>query len=143
MRRILRGSLAAAVLLVAGSTANPGQNYKIVAHLATDAVAFSRAEVSRLFLKKSLKWPDGSYVVPVDQPVGSTTRDAFSQDVHGKTTAAVDAYWQKQVFTGRSLPPIMKPSDADVVDYVRNTPGAVGYVAAGVQTAGLKILKVQ
>jgi ABC-type phosphate transport system substrate-binding protein len=143
MNAALRKSAIVAALLMLGVSTGAGQNYKIVAHLSTDAGALSRAEVSRLFLKKSLKWPDGSYVVPVDLPVGSATRDAFSRDVHGKTTAAVDAFWQKQVFTGRGLPPVTKPSDADVVEYIRNTPGAVGYVGAGAQTGGLKIIKVQ
>jgi ABC-type phosphate transport system substrate-binding protein len=143
MNAALRNGIVAAALFAPVAAANPGQEYKIIANASTDARAFTRVEISQLFMKKSLKWPDGSYVVPVDLPVGSPVRDAFSRGVHGKTTAAVDAYWQKQVFAGRDLPPITKSSEAEVVAYVRNTPGAVGYVAAVTETVGLRTIKVQ
>ena len=60
----------------------------------------------------------------------------------GKEIASVNSYWQQQVFSGRASPPVVKPSDAEVVAYVAATPGAIGYVAADATVAGVKVLTV-
>ena len=38
--------------------------------------------------------------------------------------------------------PKMLASDAEMVAYVKNTKGAIGYVSAGASTEGVKVLEV-
>jgi hypothetical protein len=45
--------------------------------------------------------------------------------------SAVESYWQQAIFSGRSVPPLEKASDAEVLAFVRANPGAVGYVSGG------------
>ncbi len=54
----------------------------------------------------------------------------------------VDAYWQGLVFSGKASPPPTVGSDQEVVSFVRSTPGAVGYVSAGADTGGVKVLTI-
>jgi ABC-type phosphate transport system substrate-binding protein len=133
--------LATALGALTGSAAAAG--YKIVANPSVPTSSLTRTALSRVFLKKSHNWPDGSPAVPVDLVIGSPTREAFSHDVHGRGSAAIDAYWQKQVFSGREVPPITKATDSEVIAYVRSTPGAIGYVSAGVPTAGVRSVDIQ
>ena len=120
----------------------PATGYRVIVHPGESADALSREDVSRLFMKKSTKWSDGTPVVPVDQTLSSRVREVFSKDVHGKGAAAVDAYWQKQIFSGRGVPPVTMGSDAEVVAFVRSTPGAIGYVAAGADTSGVMVVSI-
>lgn len=115
-------------------------SFKLVAHPRVSLDSLSAAECSRIFLKKSTKWADGSPVVPVDLPVAARVREHFSQAVHKKSASAVDAYWQKQIFTGRDLPPLTKSSEAEVVAFVKATPGAVGYVSVEAVADGVKLI---
>jgi ABC-type phosphate transport system substrate-binding protein len=69
--------------------------------------------------------------LPVDQAEGSSVRKAFSEAVHGRAPSAVEAYWQRQIFSGRGVPPLQKMSDDEVIAYVRSNPSAVGYVSRG------------
>jgi len=55
----------------------------------------------------------------------------------------VKSYWQQQIFSGRDVPPVEKSSDAQVVAFVKQNPGAIGYVAEGTDTAGTKVVTVQ
>ena len=143
-----RTAIAALVALALVSADGPrsaasGASFKLVAHprVATDSLLV--AEGSRIFLKKTAKWPDGAPVVPVDLPVASRVREAFSQAVHKKSASAVDAYWQKQIFTGRDLPPLTKATDAEVLAFVRSTPGALGYVSSETPSEGLKVIELK
>ena len=125
-----------------GGTAT-ASDFKLVAHPSVPVTSQSRADLSALFLKKTNKWPDGTPIVPVEPGHDSSLRLSFCRAVHDKTVAMVDSYWQKQVFSGRSSPPLSKTSDAEVVAYVRGTRGAIGYVSVGADASGLKEIRVE
>ncbi len=69
-------------------------------------------------------------------------RQAFSRRVHERSVITIEVYWKRMVFSGRTLPPKILASDAEILDFVRDTPGAVGYVAADADTRGVKTLAV-
>jgi ABC-type phosphate transport system substrate-binding protein len=136
-------TLLTTLALLAVAHVAQAQGYKVVAHPSTPATSLSKSHVSRLFLKKVTSWSDGTAVTPVDQDRTSRIRQAFSADVHRKDPDAVAAYWQKQIFSGRGVPPVVKSSDGQVLAFIRSTPGAVGYVSAGASTSGVKSIDVE
>jgi ABC-type phosphate transport system substrate-binding protein len=137
--------VGAVVLLVALQVAQvfaEGRGaYKVVANPSISISNISRDELSRIFLKKATKFHDGHGASPMDLPTSSSVRDAFSRDVHGKPTSAVESYWQQQVFSGREVPPAEKP-EAGALDFVRSNSNGITYVAPGTDTEGLKVINV-
>ena len=86
----------------------------------------------RIFLKKMRAWPGGGPSAdPVDQRDASPARKEFLAAVIGKDAAAMTAYWQSQLFVGRTTPPPVKATDADVIAFVAAAKGGIGYVSAG------------
>ena len=111
---------------------------------AGNAVAsLNAAQVSDYFLKRTTTWSGGQRVAPVEPQPQSATRAAFSKAVHKKDVASVKAYWQELVFSGRDTPPAVKASDDEIVAYVKANPGAIGYVSAAAETAGVKVVTVK
>jgi hypothetical protein len=139
-RPLLVAAVAAVAVLAAAAEAG---DYKIVANPSITVSSLSRATVSSYFLKKVDHWPDGTPVVPVDQAPGSPARESFTREIHEKSAEMINAYWQKQVFSGRAAPPPAKASDAEVLAYVRSAPGAIGYVSAGASTSGVKEIRLE
>jgi ABC-type phosphate transport system substrate-binding protein len=113
----------------------------VVVHPGVQVSALPRPLLSRYFLKKTTQWPDGSLLRPVE-PIDPALRRAFAEQVHLRSAADITAYWIALIFSGRELPPLEKASDADLVAWVRATPGAIGYVAAGADTTGVKVVPV-
>ena len=132
MKTLLCLAVAAAALAIPTSTAFGADEpaLKIVVNAANPTRTLSRNQLSRLFLKKTTTWDSGELVLPVDQAEESAIRAKFCKDVHQKTPASVAAYWQQRIFSGRDVPPVEKRTEADVLAYVKNNPGAVGYVSA-------------
>lgn len=126
-------AVASADALVATTPRTPsvtrGDGFVVVVNDRNTVVALSKGRVSRFFLRKALRWDSGALVHPVDLPPGNPAREAFSQCVLGKSVASVRAYWQQQIFSGRTVPPIEKATDAAVLEFVRETPGAIAYVS--------------
>lgn len=141
--RVLPWILAVAALLSAAPGRLSAQSYVVIVNEANEVTGVSASDLSDMFLKKSRRWPNGQDAVPVDLPPNSATREAFSQGVHGKSTNAIKAYWQKMIFSGKAVPPVEKTVDAEVIAYVRATPGAVGYVSAGATLSGVRRISVR
>ena len=118
--------------------------YVVIVNASNPVAELSRSEVSRWFLKQSTKWPDGKVVVPLDQSARSEVRAAFSQGVHRQPLQAIETYWQKQIFSGRTVPPFVKVGDAEVMAYVAGNTSAIGYVSGNATlVSGVKAVKIK
>ena len=101
MKRIRILTLAASVSLVTGvGLAKESQQFLVIAHPSSSISSISTEDLSKLFLKKKSKWPDGTSARPVDLPESSETREAFSKSVHGKAADSIEAFWQQRIFSG-------------------------------------------
>ena len=129
-------------LALGAPVAAAADDFKVVVHPDNPVSHLSSAQVSRLFLKKTLRWPEGRPVLPVE-PASARLRERFAQAIHEKSLNAVKSYWNQVIFSGRDVPPLEKPDDAGVVAFVRAEPGAIGYVSPGADTTGLKILLLE
>jgi len=140
--RLLRGvrpwpltPLAAAALLLAMmGTTDATDSFVVVVNSSVAGTSVHRADLAAVFLKKAVRWGDGSPANPVDQSGTSPVRKGFSESVLHMPVMAVVQYWGKQlasVAASSLRPPIVKASDDEVLLYVAKTSGAVGYVSSG------------
>jgi ABC-type phosphate transport system substrate-binding protein len=88
----------------------------------------TRTALTQIYLKQAAKWGDGSPAQPVDQSVKSPVRSAFSNRLLGRPVMDVQIYWQRRMSDG-VIPPPVRTTDEDVVSFVAQTPGAIGYVS--------------
>jgi ABC-type phosphate transport system substrate-binding protein len=139
MRKILP---LLALLAAFASFAEAPASVRVIVNPANHETSLSREQVSRLFLRKQTTWPSGGQVEPIDQRAANGARDKFVQWAHHRSASAFSVYWQQQVFSGRGSPPPEKAGDAEVIEYVAQNPGAVGYVSMGAKLANVKVLAV-
>jgi ABC-type phosphate transport system substrate-binding protein len=81
--------------------------------------------------------------MPVDQSASSPTRITFTKAYLGKSISSVKNYWNQQLFSGADVPPLEKASDAEVIDFVKSTPGGIGYVSTAADISGVKEISVE
>ena len=133
VRGAMRPGAARPAAPMATRTAAPTTaGFVLIANAGNPATAISKLDATRIFLKKARAWPGGGPSAdPVDQRDASPVRTAFLATVIGKDAAAMNAYWQSQLFVGRTSPPPVKGTDADVITHVAAAKGGIGYVSAG------------
>ncbi len=132
---------AVSLAAIAAPRAASAQEFKVVVNSGNSVESMTADEASKIFLKTSVKFSNGTAAVPVDQK--GPARAAFTKAVHGRAVSAVDTYWQQQVFSGKDMPPVSKATDDDVIAFVKGNPGGVGYVSAGAATAGVKVVAIK
>jgi ABC-type phosphate transport system substrate-binding protein len=124
------------------ASAQTEAGFVIIAHPGVSVDSLARGEISKMFLKKIRVWEDGVPVIPFDLAPKSATREEFSNAVHKRRVSAVVSFWQRMVFSGRQAAPKEQSSSEAMMEAVRRTPGAVGYVADGTSTSGVKIIRI-
>ena len=143
MKRIVRIVLLAALGIQAGRIgAQDASSFKLIVHPSNPATQLSRLKVGEIFLKKSPRWADGQPIMPVEPSAKTPVRQRFSLEIYGKPVIAISAYWQQMIFGGKGVPPPEKSTDADIVAFVRDTPGAIGYVWSGADVSTVKIVAI-
>jgi hypothetical protein len=115
--------------------------FKVIANPSVKSSDISTDDLKNVFLSTKTALADGSQVEPVLAKAGPA-HEAFLKDL-GKTDAALSTYYRSLVFTGKGSMPKICGSDAEVVDYVAKTKGAIGYVSDAASVAGVKTLAVK
>ncbi len=117
-------------------------SFVVIVHPDNPAKSVSKKKVSRLLLKELAKWDGGLSAVPVDLDSKSEIRQEFSRNIHGRSVSSIKNYWQRQIFSGKAVPPPEVATDNAVISHVKSNPGAIGYVSASARLSGtgVKIL---
>lgn len=134
----IKNALLATALMSVCALAHAG--VVVVVSAKSDVGALTQAQVSQIFLAKSLALPGGGTAVPIDQDEGSAVRNAFYREVTGKDAAQMKAYWSQLMFTGKAQKPKKVAGDDAVKKAVAATPGAIGYIDAAAVDASVKVV---
>jgi len=138
-------TLVAALFLASGLTGVHAetQPFLIVVNADNDLSEISAGDLSKIFLGKTDEWENGTAVEPVDLVAGAPARAAFTKLVHGRSVSEVKTFWQRQIFSGRDVPPYEAASEEEVLKFVGSSPGSVGYVSAEAPLPdGIKVLTI-
>jgi hypothetical protein len=115
---------------------------KVIANSSVGVSQISPEDLRRVFLVTKTSLADGSHVVPVLLNLSSAYK-AFLQEYIDKTPAGLENYYRSLAFTGKGTMPKMLKTEAAVLEYVKRTKGAIGFVSADAQTEGVKLLEVK
>lgn len=120
-----------------------GDDFVIIVHVANPTTNLEQSRVSKIFLKKIKSWEHGGRIIAFDLEDDSGVRSAFTQTIHGKSTTAIDSYWQRMIFSGRDVPPDKVKSEKEMIAKVAANKRAIGYVSAQADLPeSLKVLEV-
>lgn len=83
---------------------------------------------------------NGVSITAVNASAGSPTRNRFLQDYLNQDEDKYTAYWIVRRYVGKGASPRELPRSEDVINFVRSTPGAIGYVDESDVRPGVNVL---
>ena len=123
--------LLAALLLMASTAAIPQNSALAVEVIVSPSLAkvtLDRNLLRAVFTMRVREWPDGTpvrvFVLPDDNPLS----DQFYREQLGMYSYVLRRAWDRMVFTGTGFAPTVVRSEKEMIDRVRDTPGAIGFV---------------
>ena len=88
----------------------------VIVNVRSGVAMMTRAEVVNVFFGRHRQFFNGLEAQPVDLVDTHPDRALFYRALVGKELAQVDAYWSRQLFTGRQQPPPRVTSTSRRVD---------------------------
>ena len=148
MKRQKRGTIllafSAGILFLLGSVLLPETGRAEVIIIANPSVSVSeitKGDLEKIYTGKQVVWKDGQPIKPALLETGDLHTDFITQYV-GKTTNQFINYWRRMIFTGQGIQPRTFGMVGDLIEYVAETPGAVGYISSSDQAPNTKTLVV-
>ncbi|MGE0681412.1 MAG: hypothetical protein AB7P69_11010 [Candidatus Binatia bacterium] len=125
---VTRLLVLALVLTILAPSRIAGQEVRVAVIIHPKRHAeLSIEEVAQIYLRRKRFWDDGSAIVPLNLPSGTSLRARFSGRVLYQTEPRLADYWNRQYFYG-ILPPATLASTEAVRRYVASDPNAIGCV---------------
>ena len=132
--------LLAKAVLTAALISGVAQAGVVVIANPTGPDALTKSQVSKLYLGKSKKLPNGDKAEVIEQAEGRPIRAAFHDAVTGKNDAQLQAYWSRLVFTGKGKPPKMIGSAALIKSQVASHANAIAYIDSSEVDDSVKVV---
>jgi ABC-type phosphate transport system substrate-binding protein len=125
------------------NTATDATAFRLIVNQGNETNTIRQTDVARIFLKRKREWSGGQPIRPIDQSASSRVRSDFSREMLDMSLGEVRNHWMKVLLSGRDVPPIVRESDQQVLEFVRTEPGAIGYISRDVEVpAGVKTVAV-
>ena len=121
-----------------GAPATAPSSLVVVANV--DTPALDADTLQKIYLGKVVE-VGGRPIIPVNLAKGNVLRSAFMEQVMEQNDDKFVAYWTVRRYIGKGSPPREFATTADLLEFLRKTPGAVGYLNENIQAQqGLKTL---
>ena len=130
------------LLLIFGvlwTSLSPAGGLLVIASPQLPDTTVSAGQLADIYMLKKNFWSDKTQVVPVNREASSEVREKFAEAIFNLSPQELAEYWNRLRFQGK-LPPLVQTSDEAVLGFVRNVPGAIGYINANQAPAGVKVL---
>ena len=112
----------------------------VIVHPDANINTITPAYVANIFLGKIKTLPNGKIVIPIDQRRDSAARLAFYKKMANKNQNQLNAYWARQVFTGKGQPPSQVPDSESIKLLVSDNPSMMGYIDSKVLDKSVKVI---
>jgi ABC-type phosphate transport system substrate-binding protein len=140
MRKILLVLLFAAALL--STAAKAKAQVIVIANLGVAGDSISKDSLAKIYSGAASRMSSGARVTPI-MLRGGPVHSEFLNAYVGKSPIALMVIWRGLVLSGQGAMPKAFDSEADVVKYVAQNSGAIGYIASNTPHDDVKVLQVR
>lgn len=138
LRRLRSCLLVASCLLLPAGPALA--DLVVVVNARSGIAVMTRNEVVNIFFGRNRQFFNGLEAEPVDLVDGHPDRARFYTALVGKDLSDVNAYWSRQVFSGRMQAPPRVSSIDEVLKWVSGRPGGIGFVELSKADARVRVV---
>ena len=130
-------------LLCAGGFSTGALSQQLIVHPGLDLTAMKAERVRAMFTMRSRRWLDGTPVRVFVLPDQDSLHREFAKKILRVLPYRLRMAWDRAVFSGTGQAPTEVQNEAEILDRVSTTPGAVGYVSDGVGDQPVRFVSVE
>ncbi len=122
--------------------AQPSHAFDIIVGSSIELKKVTKFELRTVFAGRMRSWPNG---VPIRVVVFDDNQNHldFCQEMIGLTSLQFRRIWNRVIYSGIGESPFYVESEEEMLEKVRDLPGAIGYVTNYSQEEGIYVLPIE
>lgn len=113
---------------------------KVILNDDAGITTLDSAYLSQIFAMQIRKWPNGLAIQVFTLPSENELHREFVISRLHIQAHQLDRIWNRMLFTGTGKAPAVANSQAEMIEMIQSTPGAIGYTSADFSTENIVIL---
>lgn len=141
LRSVLISGLFLLVLQTLSTVAHATSGLWVVTN-SLNSVALTERQIKTIFSLKQKSWPNGSPIQIVVLPQNDILHERFCLDTLDLFPYQLNRIWERQIYTGNAIAPIVARSRKQLLDYVLTHPNAIGYIDSEVSDDSITLFAI-
>lgn len=139
MRKKILSGCSILLCLVFFNVAASAEDIVIISNTDVPESSVDSNWVKNVYLGNITKWSNNEPIIISILKDKTTHKDFLKEYIH-RHPSQFTAFWKNMVFTGRGKMPKEMSSNDEMVNFVANTKGAIGYISSGTKSDKVKII---
>ena len=116
---------------------------EVIMHPSVKESVLTTSQLRRIYTMRQIQWADGHRITVYVLPRQHALHLNFSKERLQMFPYQLDRIWNKLTYSGLGVAPITVDTPKDLLDAVRKTPGAIGYIESAKDVEAVNVVKIK
>ena len=114
----------------------------VISNVTADTTSLSVTQLRRIYSMRQVHWQNGTPIVVYVLASKNTLHQTFCKEQLRLFPYQLDRIWQKLTFSGYGVAPIEVATQQALIEAVKSTKGAIGYVENLSEVKDVNVIKI-
>jgi ABC-type phosphate transport system substrate-binding protein len=114
----------------------------VISNVTADTTSLSVTQLRRIYSMRQVHWQNGTPIVVYVLASKNTLHQTFCKEKLRLFPYQLDRIWQKLTFSGYGVAPIEVATQQALIEAVKSTKGAIGYVENLSEVKDVNVIKI-
>lgn len=119
------------------------ENILIVANSSVPESSLTPMDIRNIFLGQKKTWSDNSKIGFFVLPGEYDLHKSFLRKYVNKSPTQFKNYWRQMLFSGKGREPRSFKTEKELINFVINNSGSIGYVSSSANTDSVKVISIK
>lgn len=115
----------------------------VIVHPSVHETKLTTSQLRRIYTMRQIQWADGLRITAFVLPRQHRLHQIFAKDRLQMFPYQLDRIWNKLTYSGLGVAPITVNSPEELLNAIRNTPGAIGYIESITDVEAVNVIEIE
>jgi len=115
---------------------------EVVSHSSVTTKSLTTSQLRRIFSMRQVRWADNQPIVVFVLSSQNDLHQEFCKLNLQIFPYQLDRIWNKLTFSGLGTAPFIVETEDELIEKIKSTPGAIGYVRKYSKDSGIDVIKI-
>lgn len=115
---------------------------EVILHPSVSDTVLTTSQLRRIYTMRQIQWANGQRITVYVLPRQNALHLQFSKERLQMFPYQLDRIWNKLTYSGLGVAPITVNTPEELLEAIRKTPGAIGYIDEVQEIEGVNIVQI-